>query len=213
MRGPVTRRKRRTQEERSSDTTSALVEAAISALCELGYAGITTSEIARRAKCTTGAMQHHFGSKEDLLLAVLERLSTEFGQTYASFARFAKRPIEERSNHIVDSLWKYYEAPRYLAIWELYVGTRCDPPLHKICIRNRAQVLAACERAWLSAFSDLDADRQVLVDIMIFAITVLRSIGLNNALGTTPDLNGRQRKLLKEVVASKLAAFRRRPAA
>jgi AcrR family transcriptional regulator len=58
-------------------TRTALVDAAASLLAERGYAGASLAEIAARAGFTRGAVHHHFNSKEELFLAVLERRDTE----------------------------------------------------------------------------------------------------------------------------------------
>jgi len=56
-------------------TRQALVDAAVEALREVGYAGATAREIARRAGCTQGLVFYHFGSVVNLLLAALDSVS------------------------------------------------------------------------------------------------------------------------------------------
>jgi AcrR family transcriptional regulator len=198
-------RKRRTHEERSAETQSALVEAAIGMLCEFGYAGITTAEVARRAQCTTGAMQHHFGSKDDLMLAVLGRLTLEFEERYRAIAAFAGLPLEQRCSEVVDLLADYYSEPRYVAIWELYVGTRCQRALNKVCVENRAGVIAQFEDVWIAAFADVTLKHSDLVALMRFTLIFLRSFGLDQNLGTEPATDD-QRAILKEALLTKLLA-------
>lgn len=197
-------RKRRTQEERTAETTSALIEGTILCLCELGYARTTTSEIVRRASCTTGAMQHHFGSKGDLLIAVLDRVTEEFLAKYASFETLGGLSLEARCHFVLDGLWELYSSPRYVAIWEIFVGTRSEPELNRLCIAHRAGALAACERAWLTAFDELRESRPQLVDLMLLVVSLLRSIGLNDALNSPPDSQLRQIALLRRLVEQEL---------
>lgn len=197
-------RRRRTQEERSAETTSALIEATITCLCELGYARTTTSEIVRRARCTTGAMQHHFGSKGDVLMAVLDRVMEEFLAKYASFESLNGRSIEERCRVVLDGLWELYSSPRYVAIWEIFVGTRSEPELNRLCVAHRAGALAACERAWLAAFSELRDCGPQLVDLMMLVVSLLRSIGLNDALDPAPESQRRQIAMLRRFVELEL---------
>lgn len=183
---------------------TALIEATIGCLCDLGYARATTLEIARRASCTTGAMQHHFGSKGELLIAVLDRLYEEFLSKYASFETLAGKSIEERCRFVLDGLWELYNAPHYMAIWEIHVGTRSEPELNRLCVAHRAGALAACERAWLAAFSELQQQRQRLVDLMMLVISALRSFGLNNALRPEPEAYRRQIELLRKLVIAEV---------
>jgi AcrR family transcriptional regulator len=197
-------RRRRTQEERTAGTMSALIEATITCLCELGYARTTTSEIVRRASCTTGAMQHHFGSKGELLIAVLDRVTEEFLAKYASFETLGGLPLEERCRFVLDGLWELYSSPRYVAIWEIFVGTRSEPELNRLCVAHRAGALAACERAWLAAFAELRDARPQLVDLMLLVVALLRSIGLNDALNPAPDAQLRQIAMLRRFVEQEL---------
>jgi len=201
---PPALRERRTHEERSAETQSALVEAAISMLCEFGYAGVTTAEVARRAGCTTGAMHHHFGSKEELMLAVLARLSLEFEAKVERFEQFRGSSLRLRCEQAVDLLADYYGEARYVAIWELYVGTRCEPALNQVCLQNRARVIKEFEHVWMAAFADAKVPRAEVVGLMHFTLTFLRSFGLNKSLGSAAGSDDAQLRILKDALLSKL---------
>ncbi len=56
-------------------TRAALVDAAIAALRDVGFAGASAREIARRAGCQQSQVFYHFGSVADLLLAALDAVS------------------------------------------------------------------------------------------------------------------------------------------
>lgn len=200
-------RERRSHEERSAETQAALVEAAISTLRDRGYAGITTAEVARRAGCTTGAMHHHFGSKAELMLAVLTRMSVEFEQAYRDLPTFAARSLKQRCDGVVDALAPYYGSPRYLAVWELHVGTRCEPDLNRICVENRARVMAAFETVWLGLFADVSATHAERVALMQFALTYLRCLGIERSLGVTSDASTVHLDVLKAVLLERLGSY------
>ncbi len=51
------------QEERSAETRRRLLDATVACLFERGYAGTTTTELARRAGVSRGAQMHHFPKK------------------------------------------------------------------------------------------------------------------------------------------------------
>lgn len=71
------------REEKSAQTRSALVAGAISALSEVGFAGASAREIARRAGCTQALVFYHFGSVTELLLAALDDVSSRRLAAYA----------------------------------------------------------------------------------------------------------------------------------
>src|SRR5262252_1706823 len=86
----VAGRERRTQAERSASTRGRLLDATISCLHDLGYAGTSTPEIARRARLSRGAQLHHFPTKAELVTNAVEYL---FERRREEFLRaFRERP-------------------------------------------------------------------------------------------------------------------------
>src|SRR5262245_123909 len=63
-------------QERLAPTRTRLLEAVVAALAECGYAGTTTTEVARRSGLTRGAQLHHFGTKDQMMLAAVDHLTT-----------------------------------------------------------------------------------------------------------------------------------------
>ena len=50
-----------------------VIDAAVLSVCEHGLAGTTTATIADRAGVTWGAIQHQFGDKDAIFLALIDR--------------------------------------------------------------------------------------------------------------------------------------------
>ena len=63
---------REPQQDRSRATRQRLLESAIEALAELGWAGSTVAVVAERAGVSRGAAQHHFPTREDLFAAAVD---------------------------------------------------------------------------------------------------------------------------------------------
>src|SRR3954447_16468435 len=62
---------------RSTETRERLLQAAIETLQERGFARTSSRAVAQRAGANQALVFYYFGSFEDLLLAALERVSTE----------------------------------------------------------------------------------------------------------------------------------------
>ena len=62
---------RRTQAERSAETTTKLLDAASDCLVDLGWAGLSTNEVCRRAGVSRGALLHHYPTKLELIAAAI----------------------------------------------------------------------------------------------------------------------------------------------
>ncbi len=78
---PAPARERRSHAERTAETRARIIGAVVESIAERGFQRTTASEIAQRAGITWGAVQHHFGGKDGMLIAVLED----------SFDRFAHK--------------------------------------------------------------------------------------------------------------------------
>ncbi|MGW5385182.1 TetR/AcrR family transcriptional regulator [Nocardia sp. NPDC003963] len=68
---------RRSQEDRSRTTRTALEQAGRQLFAEHGFAGTSAAQLVTAAGVTRGALQHHYGDKRGLFLAVLEQLEIE----------------------------------------------------------------------------------------------------------------------------------------
>ncbi len=75
---------RRTQAERGAETRARLLAAARQVFAERGYHAASLDLVSERGGCTKGALYHHFGGKEGLLLALLdEQLAGRLAQARA----------------------------------------------------------------------------------------------------------------------------------
>ncbi len=73
---------------RKAETRGRLLEAAASVYAKRGFNGATLEEVAAEAGFTKGAVYAHFGSKENLLLALLEEhLASQIAEQIALFDR------------------------------------------------------------------------------------------------------------------------------
>ncbi|MFG3618096.1 TetR/AcrR family transcriptional regulator [Nocardia sp. NPDC047654] len=68
---------RRSQEDRSRATRTALEQAGRRLFTERGFAGTSAEELVTGAGVTRGALHHHYGDKRGLFLAVLEQIEVE----------------------------------------------------------------------------------------------------------------------------------------
>jgi AcrR family transcriptional regulator len=119
---------RRTQAERTATTRAALLAATVDSLVERGYRGTTTSDVARRAGVSYGALLHHYPAKADLLCAavghLLETRIAEFRKAMADLP-----PQTVTRDAAIDVLWSMFSGPTFTAWLELALAARTDPEL------------------------------------------------------------------------------------
>ena len=124
---PPARAPRRPQAERSADTRSKLIEAAITCLNRTGYSATTVSTVAAEAGVSRGAMTHQFPAKTDLMLAVVQHV---FDQD----SRFYNRTIIEMdpARFLIDlpeMMWGVISRPAGIAVIEIMLASRSEPGL------------------------------------------------------------------------------------
>lgn len=94
-----------------------LVEAAMAAIHSTGSLNVTISDIAQRAGVSQGLAHHYFGSKNDLLIAVMRHLLTSFGAEATSRLKRARTPRERVSAIVRASLGKEQFTRETVAVW------------------------------------------------------------------------------------------------
>lgn len=179
------RPQRRTQEERSAETRRRLIEAALQVLEEAGYANLTLSKVSQRAGVTNGAMQHHFASREDLLLALLDAVYPVLQIPFERIAA-AGLPVRERISQLVDELWAIYSRPIYLAVWDIALGARGDPKLWARVGSYQKEITVRMRTAFLALVADLDPPPEEAEHILTFTASQIRGVAFLSMFGGDP---------------------------
>jgi AcrR family transcriptional regulator len=108
----------RTQEERSAETRSKLLDATVGYLIELGYHRTTTSLICERAGLSRGALLHHFPTKERLVIDAIWHLFAERTRELDFDFEKLKTP-EQRLEALLDQIWSaFFSVPIFWAASE-----------------------------------------------------------------------------------------------
>ena len=149
-------RVRRTQAERTAATRAALLDATVGCLVDRGYRRTTTTDVARRAGVSPGALLHHFPTKTELLCAavghVFEQRNEEFRKAMADLA-----PQVDRADAAIDLLWSLFSGPTFVAWLELSVAARTDPDLAEPLARLDSEFVASSEAVFREFFADESA--------------------------------------------------------
>jgi AcrR family transcriptional regulator len=120
-----------TQQARIDAMRARLLDATADCLVELGYSGMSTNDVVRRAGVSRGALAHHFPAKADLVAAAAQRLVA--GQADEFRRRFRELPPKRRTiAGAMDVLWACYETPTFVALLELTVAARSNADLRAV---------------------------------------------------------------------------------
>lgn len=186
--------KRRTQAERREAGQRALIESSIACLSEKGFAATTFHDIVKRANCTTGQIQHHFGSKYGLYIAVLNQLLEEFEAAFDAFPDNS-RDLASRVGEAIRILVGLYTSDRYAAVYTLVLGGQHDPELKTLIAQQRRGALATTRRAWLETFSDTGCPDEKLFALLEIVVGVLRDFHFNKTVDIADAKAGLERNI------------------
>jgi AcrR family transcriptional regulator len=199
------------QEERSAETRRRLLDATIECLHELGYAGTTTPEIARRAGVSRGAQLHHYRRKEELVVGALEYVFELRLERFSQVAGELPADPEERVKALVDLLWPQFKGPTFYAWLELVVASRSDAALREAVRAASNRFMQGVHEVFKILFGiTSDAGYTEPLEIIIFGM--LEALALERILCTSEqDEHEKLEPSLRliKVIAGALAGRRR----
>jgi TetR/AcrR family transcriptional regulator, regulator of cefoperazone and chloramphenicol sensitivity len=103
-----------------------VIEAAIQCILDQGFYRASSNAIAERAGVTWGVIQYHFGTREALMLAVLEEGTRRLNDILLT-AEITGETVTERVAQYMDILLKYYGSMDYLAFSQVLINLTHDP--------------------------------------------------------------------------------------
>jgi AcrR family transcriptional regulator len=177
---------RRSQAERRAATQRALIEAAIEILNERGFNAATAVAVAERAGVTRGAVQHHFGTTQALLVAVMRHVSRARDERAQPTPR-APAPLSGRVRALIQEYRLLYDGPDGVALMEIWLGAGHDEDL-------RQQVDALMQRIterrldhWRSVLADVALSDAEIVTLRGVMVSTLRGAAIHRVLSRNPN--------------------------
>jgi TetR/AcrR family transcriptional regulator, regulator of cefoperazone and chloramphenicol sensitivity len=187
------------QTQRDSATRQRVIDSAIECITEEGFYRASTNAIAERAGLSWGVIQYHFGSRELLMLAVLEEGTRRLVEDLST-ADIAGDTLMTRIESYGDILTRYYADPQYLAFLQVLLNLRHDP-------RTSARTLETMSNITATVEAELDRLTKKLFEGMTvrpaalrgLVFHVLRGLALSEAmLGALPFDTPQQSKNLPQ---------------
>lgn len=139
---------RRTQEQRTAETRTALFAAAVRAISRLGYARASNAEIADEAGVSRGAITHHFSTRAAFIAEVVRWVFDQEVLAYQDLQR--EWGTGSRVSDWPEISWEVLSRPSGTAVLEIFVASRSDPELAALI----KPVQAAIEQHAATAFLD-----------------------------------------------------------
>ncbi|WP_375509291.1 TetR/AcrR family transcriptional regulator, partial [uncultured Caballeronia sp.] len=130
---------RRTQEERSDATRRRIVQSAMRLLHKKGFRATNLQDIARGARVTLGALQHHFANRQVLMERLIDEVMAPLSDDGVVWPPVSL-PLEQRAREFVRLAWQtIYGVPSYVAAWSLFFGCKASHELFERIDATRAR--------------------------------------------------------------------------
>jgi TetR/AcrR family transcriptional regulator, regulator of cefoperazone and chloramphenicol sensitivity len=153
-RAPAARGTRRPQARRGPvapaadvSTRRRLIDAAVACIAEDGYYRASSNAIARRAGVTWGVIQHHFGTRERLLLEVARSGAHELVAALESAEIRGDTP-EARLESLADVVFSHYCRPEFLVSVQILMNLTRDPDTASETIEALDEITTDTEVRW-----------------------------------------------------------------
>lgn len=174
------------QAEKSERMRTAVLDATLNCLIDIGYAQTTTEKIAQRAKVSRGAMNHHFKSRAAMFKAaarhITERRAEEFESLIADLKPATHAlPTLEDMKQTMHLLQRYYALPSFVALHELQRAARGDKALRRMLVPLEEVLdakISASIRTQFPYWEAIEGTREVLTDLLHFT---LQGVAVNPA--------------------------------
>jgi AcrR family transcriptional regulator len=192
---------RRTQEQRSTETRKALVEAAVRSIYRLGYGGATTAVIAEEAGISRGSIIFHFSTRAELMAEVLRFVYEEDRAEYDRLEREAQ--LGKHTEDWVEMCWRVLGRPSGVALLEIQMAARSDPELAE-------KVAATYERLERTSVEFLQArfggDAEQNLAVMRLVVWAIRGFSIAKLVSPNPSEIDRPVQLFKQMYRAGIKA-------
>jgi AcrR family transcriptional regulator len=164
-----------------------LVEAAGAVLRKKGYAGLRTDEVARVAKVSRGALQHHFPSKDSLVLATAEHLlrgSLARGQRRAATVEQGIEPIDALIADGID----FFLGPDFGVILDLVLAGSKSRGLRDRILAQARENRLGVEDVWLNVLAERGVPRVKAEKLVQLTVGIVRGLAVRALWQNDPEL-------------------------
>jgi AcrR family transcriptional regulator len=197
------RTKRRTQQERTADTTLKLLNATIDLLHDRGLYRMSTSDIAEIAGVSRGALTHHFSSKEEIIAAaVSHQLRSATKGLHAMAAEI--RQSGGSSDEIVDYLWRMMSDRLFYVTMEYLPEARHNPEFQKRIIPVVKEFHEGLNSVWAELAEQVGIEVGHALHLMNSTMCLIRGMIAQSAVKHDPEYFNSLLDFWKEKMRSEL---------
>jgi AcrR family transcriptional regulator len=150
-----------------------MLDAVVACIVENGYYEASSNAIARRAGVTWGAIQHQFGTRQGLLVAVLEDRWQRLTDRIAA-ADVSGDTLEQRLACVMAALEEHYGSPEHLVLTQIMLDLIQSPATSAAMKRAVEEHGRELVRVWRPLFSQALGDAAEDEELVRYAFLTIR---------------------------------------
>jgi AcrR family transcriptional regulator len=200
------KKRRRTQAQRTQETRTRILDAAVEVLRRKGYAHFRTADVAKAAGVSRGAQLHHFATKEKLVYATMEHVFQNVLDTSRRRAR-ALKPGDDALEHATDDAREFFFSTPF------FISLDIATSINNARFRNRLMAMVRdarlpAEQAWRQALVDHGMPEREADDLLWLTLALVRGLAVRMLWQNEPARFDRLLKIWRGVVESHLGKSR-----
>ena len=186
---------RRTQAERTEETRTALIEAAIRVLHRSGYNAATTAAIADEAGVSRGSIIYQFGTRAQLMSDVITFVY-EYEQR--EYSKMEKSGFDlSKTEDWPEMLWRVFSQPSGMAVIEILQASRSDAELAELVGPTQERVEQQSVERMTRLYSGEEKELRSVIRLLVWAT---RGLALGRVLSSDPEETDRAVRLFRHMV-------------
>lgn len=186
---------------RADRTREAVLDETVRCVVEEGFAAASAKHIAERAGVTWGVVQYHFGDRDGLLMAVVDRGFTELLELLRNLPPpSAAQTRRKRVELVVHAAWEAFSSPTSRASLEILIGTRAMRDERGT--RRLVELQRAISDLSRDIAEGLDNPHAVAIGDLIWA--TMRGLVITQLVMAVPQHSNRELTALVDVICSYL---------
>ena len=191
---------------RADRTRALVIDETIRCILEEGFAASSAKHITERAGVTWGVIQHQFGTREALLLEVLDDMWARL-QDLVQHADVGSGTLEERLGALLDVLALHYGRPEHLVALQIGLDLANNPntsaATRRAVIRHADRLARAWQPLSVDTLGPLAEDRE----LVSYTFAALRGYLIGSTIGREfghKQRDATERQLLVDGIAASL---------
>jgi AcrR family transcriptional regulator len=182
---------------RADRTRALVIDETIRCILEEGFAAASAKHITERAGVTWGVVQYHFGDRDGLLMAVVDKGFAELLETLDELP-LGTENTRDRTEYIVNGAWEAFSSPTSMAALEILIATRAMRDT--VAAQHLSELATAFARLGTHIGEGLDARHAAAIGNLIW--TTLRGLVVAQLVVVDPLDTRRERRALIDMITA-----------